>query len=120
MKLLFLADENFPRSSYEYLLELGYDIKSIQLNHHGISDEEVIEIGIKEGRLIITFDSDFGELVFRKGYLPKGIIYFRLKTFRPKEPGQYVMNLINDPNIELDGYFTVVDENQVRQRRIKK
>jgi predicted nuclease of predicted toxin-antitoxin system len=39
----------------------------------GISDEEVIELSIRQNRIIITFDSDYGELVFKHGYKPKGV-----------------------------------------------
>jgi predicted nuclease of predicted toxin-antitoxin system len=45
----------------------------------GSNDEEVLEIAMKEERILITFDKDFGELAFKKG-LPAacGIILFRV------------------------------------------
>ena len=46
MELLFLADENFPRTSFEYLKGLGYDIKSVSIENAGISDEEVFELSL--------------------------------------------------------------------------
>lgn len=116
--LLLLADENFPRNSFNLLKEEGYDIKHIQVDNASISDHEVIKIAIDENRIIITFDSDFGELVFKTGYKPRGIIFFRWREFRPSEPGRYLHQLIQNQSINLDGYFTVIDENQIRQRKI--
>ena len=73
--LLLLADENFPLSSYNLLQNRGYDIEHILLNQPGIPDEEVINIAIESDRIILTFDSDIGELVFKFGYKPTGVIY---------------------------------------------
>ncbi len=117
--LFLLADENVPFASYKYLLAEGYDIKHIAVDNASIEDAEVIEIAIEEDRIIITFDSDFGELVFKTGYQPKGIIFFRWKTFTPKAPGEYLHQLIQDRTISFEGYFTVIDEHQIRQRRIR-
>jgi len=91
--LLLLADENFPLASYKYLRSKGYNI--IHITDAGLSsmkDEEVILFSISEKRLIITFDSDFGELIFKLGYSPKGVIFFRWKTFKPLDPGIFWMN----------------------------
>ncbi len=36
-----------------------------------------MKIAIKEGRTIITYDSDYGELIFKHGYKPyAGVILF--------------------------------------------
>lgn len=117
--ILFLADENIPRKSYQILLENGIDVKHItDEGLASISDKQVIDFAIKENRLIITFDSDFGELIFRLNYKPIGVIYFRWKEFRPKEPGEYLLNLIEKEEINLEGYLTVIDRNKIRQRKI--
>ncbi len=76
MKLL--ANENFPLTSVRILKNAGYDIKAIGIEFAGILDSEVIEIATIEERTILTFDRDYGELIFRKGYKPEaGIIYLR-------------------------------------------
>ncbi len=71
-----LANENFPLTSVKILENAGYDIIYAGLNFKGILDNEVINIAIKEERTIITFDRDYGELIFKKGYRPRaGVIY---------------------------------------------
>lgn len=116
--MLLLADENVPLKSYKFLKEKGYDIIHIGLEAEGIKDYEIINLSIDQDRIIITFDSDFGELVFKIGYKPKGVIFFRWKKFSPSEPGEYLHNLIESKSVQFKGFFTVIDDNQIRQKKI--
>ena len=61
----FLANENFPFPSITILRNKGYDITSIMEFAHGISDKEVIKIASIEDRIILTFDSYYGALIFK-------------------------------------------------------
>ncbi len=80
MKLL--ANENFPLTSVKLLRKAGFDIQSISEQNCGISDKEVIDMAITENSLILTFDRDYGELIFKHNYKPQaGIIYFRWEFF---------------------------------------
>jgi predicted nuclease of predicted toxin-antitoxin system len=69
---MFLANENFPKPSITLLRSNGFIIKSIQEELLGIFDEEVINIATKENLIILTFDRDYGELIFKhsKDYPP--------------------------------------------------
>ena len=62
---MFLANENIPRPSILFLREMGYAVKSIQEDRQGVSDEEVLQIAIDEHLIMLTFDRDYGELIFR-------------------------------------------------------
>lgn len=73
MKLL--ANENFPITSYKILLAAGYDIEHIGGTNPSVCDEQVMQKAIQEDRIILTFDSDYGELVFKYGYRPLAVIY---------------------------------------------
>lgn len=114
----FLANENFPIKSFNFLVAKGFDIKHVSEEQAGITDEEVIKFSTLEHRIIITFDSDYGELVFKKGLKPEGVIYIRIKSFSPLFPGELILNLIENSGISFQSKFTVVDENQIRQRDI--
>src|SRR5450432_4041831 len=93
MKLL--ANENFPLKSVAYLKGKGFDIKAIGVDNPSIKDSEVMDIAIQEQRLILTFDRDYGELIFKHNYRPeKGVIYLRLDEFLPDEPGQLIEDLL--------------------------
>ena len=85
----FLANENFPLDSTDYLKSKGIDIKAVGVHFPGISDKEVIDLAEKEQRTILTFDRDYGELIFKFGSKPeKGVIYLRLDYYESDEPGK--------------------------------
>lgn len=112
-----LANENFPKTSVLLLQSIGYDIKSIGTDNAGISDIEVMKIAIKENRLIITFDSDYGELVFKYGYKPPaGVIFLRIAEYTPEYPGQLIHSILLTTMLNFYRKLTVVDHNGIRQR----
>lgn len=85
----FLANENFPLASTTYLRDKGFDIKAVGAHFKGISDKEVIEFAEKEQRTILTFDRDYGELIFKYGNKPsQGVIYLRLVDYEPNGTGE--------------------------------
>ncbi len=113
MKLL--ANENIPLPSVRALRRGGHDVESISERSPGISDEEVVRIARAEARLIVTFDRDYGELVFRRGLpAPAGILYLRFFPSVPEEVAAYVLRLIED-GIALEGRFTTADRAGIRQ-----
>lgn len=115
MKLL--ADENIPLETVELLEESGHDVLSILRKYSGISDHEIIDLSNKEGRLIITFDKDFGFLIFAKGIHPtKGIIYLRDAELTPEKTAQVLIKLLESGN-SFDGNMNVVTEHFIRQRK---
>jgi predicted nuclease of predicted toxin-antitoxin system len=118
MKLL--ANENIPLASVQFLRSCGLDIKAFGQEFSGISDQEVIQLAIEEERTIITFDRDYGELIFKHGYRPPfGVIYLRWKTFKPVEPGKYLISIIQKSQIDFSYALTVIDEDSIRQRKYR-
>jgi len=116
MKLL--ANENFPLLSIRILKDAGFDIRSIGQDYSGVSDSEVMDIAVREERTIITFDRDYGELIFKKGYRPKeGVIFLRWDIFQPEEPGTYLIQLFKSAKMKFTGMLTVISETNIRQRR---
>ncbi len=116
MKLL--ANENIPQTSILYLKSKGVDISSIGTDNPSVKDEEVMTIAIEESRTIVTFDRDYGELIFRHNYKPKqGVIYLRVHNYSPEEPGFLIEELIKMEGINFENALTVVDEKGIRQRR---
>jgi len=116
MKLL--ANENFPYKSIYYLKEKGYDVLSIGMDNPSIMDSEIMSIAINEERTILTFDRDYGELIFRHNYKPeKGVIYLRLDEYEPQQPGIIIEAILTNTEIDLTRALTVIDKNGIRQRK---
>lgn len=59
----WLCNENIPRNLVEELRRRGHDTAWIRERSPGIADAEVLAIAIRERRICLTFDKDFGELV---------------------------------------------------------
>ena len=59
------------------LLELGHDVLSASERFPQASDETLLAHPRDDGRVLITEDKDFGELVFLRG-LRGAAIFFRL------------------------------------------
>lgn len=113
----FLANENFPLSSVKILRLAGFDVSYIGTDYKGISDNEVINIAIHENRTILTFDRDYGELIFKKKYKPiNGVIYFRWGEYLPDDPGNYLIDLLNSLDIKFEGKLTVITKDTIRQK----
>lgn len=111
------ADENIPRVAIELLREAGMDIRSASEDMPGASDVAILEAARSEGALLLTFDRDFGELIYHdKHRPPRGVVYLRFVPRTPAEPASVFQNLLAHGEIELDGRFTVVTRDQVRQR----
>jgi predicted nuclease of predicted toxin-antitoxin system len=118
---MFLANENFPRPSTIILREKGFIVKSIQEDSSGITDPEVIEIALTLNLIILTFDSDYGELIFKYAKdNPPSVVYFREKGNQPEFAALALMSLLTNTSIQLLGAFTVVEVNNIRQRFYKK
>ena len=116
----FLADENIPLLMVRQLEEKGYDIKYISTGNAGIPDEEVLDLANKEDRILVTFDSDFGDLIFKKRKTIKtGVIFLRLGQFLPDEPGNIMLSLLEENKLDFFGRISVVTKETVRQRMIK-
>jgi predicted nuclease of predicted toxin-antitoxin system len=112
----FIANENFPKPSIDFLRERGVDIKAIVELEPGITDEKVMQLAIEEERTILTHDSDYGELIFRYGYKPQaGVVLFRMYNFKPVDPGKILLALF-DQHVIFQNRMTVVDEGFIRQR----
>ncbi len=75
-----LINENIPLASVAVLRKAGHDVGSVTEDSPGISDETVMQRAHAEDRIVVTFDRDYGELVFRRRLpTPGGVLYLRLQ-----------------------------------------
>lgn len=118
--MLFIADENFPLPSVRKLQSAGHDVVAVITTSPGVADKVILARAAEESRIVLTFDRDFGELVFRLRLPPpSGVVYFRFDPITPTEPAEYLLRLIAQGDLELERHFTVADRKQVRQRPLK-
>jgi len=125
MKLL--VDENAPRTIIEALRNYGYDLLWIREYRRGIADEEIVRLSVSENRIILTFDKDFGELIYRKTKSSvseanrvrmntPGVILARIPNNQICK--ERILEFLKEQGNKLRGYFTVLTENRTRRRRL--
>jgi predicted nuclease of predicted toxin-antitoxin system len=74
----FLLDQSAEARIGLFLASLGHEVTRVGRDYPaGLPDREVLEIAVRERRIIVANDSDFGELIFRQGRPHSGVIYFR-------------------------------------------
>ena len=111
-----LADENIPRFVVEFICSRGHDAIWVGNVAPGIKDREVLSLATTQKRTLITFDTDFGELVFRLGVdAPFGVILFRLPPDSPSGIAQSIVRALESQK-DWRNRFSVVDENRIRAR----
>ena|SRR5216683_5067308 len=114
----FLANENFPLASVRRLREEGHDVFAIAESMPASKDEKVLSLAVQEGRILLTFDRDYGKLIYRRGLAaPVGIVYFRCVPTTPSQPAEVVLDLAQVVNFE--NRYTVVEPHQIRQRLLR-
>ncbi|HLA95028.1 MAG TPA: DUF5615 family PIN-like protein [Pyrinomonadaceae bacterium] len=113
----FLANENISRTTVDILRESGHNIVWVADSFPSIKDETVLSLARLENRIIITFDSDYGELIYGKKMSPPlGVIYLRLNTSDPAEPAQLILKYLSVLANIFDGRFSVLTKNGVRYK----
>jgi predicted nuclease of predicted toxin-antitoxin system len=113
----FLANENFPLESVRLLREAGHDVLSVGESMPGIEDEEILSLAAQEGRVLLTFDRDYGELIYLRGLAaPLGVIYLRFNPLTSSHPAEVVHELERVSGLRLENRYTVVEPPRVRQR----
>ncbi|MGH7953114.1 MAG: DUF5615 family PIN-like protein [Limisphaerales bacterium] len=72
-----------------------------------------------EQRTLLTFDRDYGELIFKRRLAPPpAVLFLRFDPGTPLEPAEILLKLFQFSNLEWSGYFTVLTRDQIRQRRL--
>ncbi|MGD0646047.1 MAG: DUF5615 family PIN-like protein [Candidatus Bathyarchaeia archaeon] len=109
----FLADENIPKETVDLLKKQGVDIVSVTSFAFGLSDSKILDLGKKEGRIIITFDKDFSQLIFKEKRKTKGLLLLR---FVPKSPQQIAKRIqqVLTSKIKIENYVVIVKKDAVR------
>ena len=115
----FLADENFPVDLAEWLREAGHDVIHAAASYPGASDRVLFDIAQMDNRIVLTFDRDFGDLIFRQKLLTSsGVVLFRVRR-QPAVLLRTVVKSFFQAAPALSGRFTVVSPGQFRQALLR-
>ena len=104
-----LADENMPRQAIALLREAGHDVRWVVETDLSAPDINLLELANREERTLITYDTDFGELIHKAGMTSaNGIILFRIHNDVPDEvKGTFIAGSVMAWNHWPPGIWTV-------------
>ncbi|OGY24597.1 MAG: hypothetical protein A2Y57_01975 [Candidatus Woykebacteria bacterium RBG_13_40_7b] len=113
----FLLDANISPETSQFLLKLDHDARDlISENLYYLTDEEVYDLALKEKRVIITFDLDFGEIYhFSKNKI--GLIILRLEDQTVESANKVLEKFLATEDIkkiERDNSLVILTEKLVR------
>jgi predicted nuclease of predicted toxin-antitoxin system len=119
-KLRYLADMNVSPKTVSAFQRLGVDmIRTSSLLPDNASDETILNLARKTGRVLITQDLDFSALLAIHGYDRPSLITLRLSHSDPQTVTDRLYVVI--PQIEDDlaaGCAVTVDDRVIRIRQI--
>lgn len=106
----FLIDESTDIRLGYHLADLGHDVKFVARQFvPGLADTEVLAAAQREGRVLITDDRDFGELVYRQLRPHAGVIYLRLGTTRLRARIERLGRVLSEHAHDLGEFIVVTD-----------
>jgi predicted nuclease of predicted toxin-antitoxin system len=114
----FLADMGISPKSVSHLRSQGHDAVHIhELGLERLDDEAILKLARDEGRVLLTHDLDFGELMAASGDSLPSVVVFRLRNMRPERVSQYLDQIVEKHSEALEeGVIASVTEGQIRMR----
>lgn len=114
----FLIDENISPVIGDALRAIGHDVTAATMICLGQSDRAVVAIAKAEDRVVISEDKDFGELAFRDGLFPVGLVRLVLPGMTPQEKAARLLDVLAAEAARVTGSLLVVEAARVRVRAL--
>ena len=117
--LIFLADENINTVVIDFLKSQSFDtidVFSLQLNSK--PDKDILITAKQLDRVVLTHDSDFGQIIFTEKIDFKGVIYLQPGHIQPQLTIQTLQVIINS-TVELIEPFIIVAEHKQGNIKIR-
>ena len=110
------ADEGIDRQIVDALRTGGLDVAYAAESDPSVADDALLAKAAAEGRLLLTSDKDFGELVFRLGKANDGVVLIRLSGLSAGLKARLVVEAISTRSGELARAFSVLSPGMLRIR----
>lgn len=115
----FLVDNALSPVVAEGLSQAGHDATHVR--EYGMAaaeDVEIFELAAREGRVLISADTDFGTiLALRKATKPSVILFRRSTGRHPQDQASALLTHLHDLSTDLEkGCVAVFEERRIRIR----
>lgn len=105
-----LVDENVARGVASALADAGHEVERVADVIQSADDPRVLSYAISSGAVLVTFDADFGRMIFAEHHpSPKAVIYLRSPPPSPAETIRRILRVLASDSPRLDGHFVSVD-----------
>ena len=115
----FLADENVSRVVIERLRAEGHDVISVVETRPSAPDDEILNVAESDGRILITGDRDFGEMVIRQRLALRGVLLLELDRLPNAMRADTVAQIVAAHGERLAGNLVVIEPSRVRIRPLR-
>lgn len=110
----FVADEGCDFVVVRALRAAGHDVTAILEMAPRAEDTAIIDLAVREQRILLTEDKDFGELVYANARAASGVILIRFPGNARATLPTAVTALVNEKREHLFGCFVVMQPGRVR------
>lgn len=115
----WLADENIPACTIQSLRRTGVDLSWVADGCAGMSDRDVLAWACREHRGILSFDRDFGELIYlRVATPPPAVVFLRFVPVVADDVSRALVWLFSNADLTLEGHFVTLSQDGARFRRL--
>jgi predicted nuclease of predicted toxin-antitoxin system len=112
----FIADENVPRPMIARLRTDGFKVRAIVDQAAGALDTDVLLAADAAGLVLITQDTDFGELAVAQRRSAAGIVLIKLARLPLARQIERVSAVVGARQHKLIGALTLIEPGRVRLR----
>jgi len=114
--LRFLVDVNVGQAVVDWLRVEGHDTLFVRDLDPRMDDQDVLTLAIRERRVVVTMDNDFGELVYYSGRGHVGVLLLRMGDADKSAKVEAVKQIVLHHGDELAGHFCVYRSGRLRVR----
>ena len=114
----FLADESCDFAVVRAFRAAGFNVLCFSESSPRAEDSEVIRLAVRENRILLTEDKDFGRLVYSHGQETLGVIFLRFPTLARRRISRDVVNLVKQQGEKLAGSFVTVQPGRIRMSHV--
>jgi predicted nuclease of predicted toxin-antitoxin system len=112
----FLVDHNVGRSVAQFLTKAGHDTIFVGDADPHMRDSDILRWAVRDQRILITQDHDFGMLVYHSDQPHAGVLLLRMGQARRKERLAAIEWILQHYAGELTGCFSVFENGKLRIR----
>jgi len=111
----FLVDAHIGKLIIAFLESRGHEVLHATSFPHATGDLDILRAAARERRVIMTSDTDFGELVYRLGEPAFGVVLLRIDVATEAERLAVIERFWASIEPAIPGHFVTVTAKRVRR-----